>query len=106
VVHVIITVSGRIMVSDRFLSGSNFLKCVSLAIWYSSWTEVRSLSRYCLYKKVNRKHKVAIMHGHRSHNTTIFANFYITYQLHVSAISDLAIIRLDTIIRETIYCII
>jgi len=41
------------------------------------------------------------MHRHSSHNTTIL-QLYITYQLHVSAISDLAIIRLDTIIRETI----
>ena len=30
-------------------------------------------------------------------------NFCITYQLHVSAISNLVVIRLDTIIRETIY---
>ena len=48
------------------------------------------------------KHTVAIMHRHSSHNTTTFANFYIAYQLHVSAISDLAIIRLDTIVTETI----
>jgi len=34
--------------------------------------------------------------------TQLYLRLYITYQLHVSAISDLAIIRLDTIIRETI----
>jgi len=34
--------------------------------------------------------------------TQLYLQLYITYQLHVSAISDLAIIRLDTIIRETI----
>jgi len=34
--------------------------------------------------------------------TQLYVQLYIMYQLHVSAISDLAIIRLDTIIRETI----
>jgi len=32
----------------------------------------------------------------------LYVQFYIAYQLHVSAITDLVIIRLDTIIRETI----
>jgi len=37
--------------------------------------------------------------------TQLYLQLYITYQLHVSVISDLAIIRLDTIIRskETLY---
>jgi len=48
-----------------------------------------------------REHKGTIMHRRGSHNTTIL-QLYITYELHVSAISDMAIIRLDTIIRETI----
>ena len=34
--------------------------------------------------------------------TQLYLLLYITYQLHVSAISYSAIIRLDTIIRETI----
>ena len=34
--------------------------------------------------------------------TKLYLQLYITYQLCVSAISDLASIRLDTIIRETI----
>ena len=34
--------------------------------------------------------------------TQLYLQLYITYQLHVSAISVLAIIRFDTIIRETI----
>jgi hypothetical protein len=34
------------MVSDRFLSRSNFLSCESWVIWYNSWSGVRSLSRY------------------------------------------------------------
>jgi len=34
--------------------------------------------------------------------TQLYLQLYVTYQLHVSAISDLAIVRLDTIIRETI----
>jgi hypothetical protein len=41
------------------------------------------------------------MRGRSSHNTTIFV-FYLIYQLHVSAIVNSAIIRLDTIFRETI----
>jgi hypothetical protein len=40
------------------------------------------------------------MRGRSSYNTTIFA-FYLIYQLYVSAIVNSAIIRLDTIIRET-----
>ena len=32
--------------------------------------------------------------------TQLYLQLYKTYQLHVSAISDLAIIRLDIIIRE------
>ena len=34
--------------------------------------------------------------------TQLYLQLYITYQLHVSAISDLAVIKLDIIIRETI----
>jgi hypothetical protein len=34
--------------------------------------------------------------------TQLHLQLYIPYQLHISAASDLAIIRLDTIIRETI----
>jgi len=34
--------------------------------------------------------------------TQLYLQLYTTYHLHVSAISDLAIIRLDTIIRESI----
>jgi hypothetical protein len=45
--------------------------------------------------------RVTSMHGHSSHNTTIIV-FYLIYQLHVSAIVNSAIIRLDTIIRETV----
>jgi len=41
------------------------------------------------------------MHRHSSPNTTIL-QLYITYLLRVSAVSDLAIIRLDTVVRETI----
>jgi len=47
------------------------------------------------------EHEGKIMRRHSSRNTTIL-QLYITYQLHVLAISDLAIIRFDTIIRETI----
>jgi hypothetical protein len=41
------------------------------------------------------------MCGHSSHNTTIFV-FYLIYQLHVSAVLNSVIIRLNTIIRGTI----
>jgi hypothetical protein len=41
------------------------------------------------------------MRGHSSHNTTTFV-FYLIYQLHVSTVVNPAIIRLDTIVRETI----
>ena len=34
--------------------------------------------------------------------TQLYLQLYMTYQLYVSAISNLAIIRLDTIIRETV----
>ena len=34
--------------------------------------------------------------------TQLYLQLYIAYKLHVSAIFDLAIIRLDTIIRKTI----
>jgi hypothetical protein len=44
--------------------------------------------------------RVTSMHGHSSHNTTIFV-FYLIYRLHVLAIINSAIIRLDTIVRET-----
>jgi hypothetical protein len=39
------------------------------------------------------------MRGHSSHTTTIFV-FYLIYQLHVSTIVNLAIIKLDKIVRE------
>jgi hypothetical protein len=41
------------------------------------------------------------MRGHSSHDTTIFV-IYLIYQIHVSAIVNSAIIRLDTIVRETV----
>jgi hypothetical protein len=47
------------------------------------------------------KRRVTSVRGHSSGNTTIFV-FYLIYQLHVSAIVNSAIIRLDTIVRETI----
>jgi hypothetical protein len=41
------------------------------------------------------------MRGHSSRNTTIF-DLYLIYPLHVSAIVNSAIIRLNTIVRETV----
>jgi len=40
-------------------------------------------------------HRIAV----KKHNYTVM---YITYQLHVSAVSNWTIIRMDTIVRETI----
>jgi hypothetical protein len=45
--------------------------------------------------------RVTSMCGNSSHNTTTYV-FYLIYQIHVSAIVNPAVIRLDTIVRDTI----